>query len=130
MGFSDAGAHCGAICDEGMPTFMLTHWTRDRARGEKLPLAHVIKRQTMDTARFFELNDRGIIAPGYRADINVIDYENPSLGRPEVVHDLPAGGRRWHHDRQSAWKATARTSRKPCGPDLIPRSSLPANKGL
>ena len=94
MGLSDAGAHCGAICDGGMPTFMLTHWTRDRTRGEKLPLGHVIRRQTMDTARFFELNDRGILAPGYRADINVIDYENLSLGRPEVVHDLPAGGRR------------------------------------
>jgi N-acyl-D-amino-acid deacylase len=94
MGLSDAGAHCGAICDGGMPTFMLTHWTRDRTRGERLPLAHVIRRQTMETAALYGLHDRGVLAPGYRADVNVIDYDRLGFQEPEVVHDLPAGGRR------------------------------------
>ena len=94
MGLSDAGAHCGAICDGGMPTFMLTHWTRDRARGERLPLEWVIHRQTAQTAAAFGLADRGLLRPGYRADINVIDYENLGLGRPGLTWDLPAGGRR------------------------------------
>ena len=94
MGLSDAGAHCGAICDGGMPTFMLTHWTRDRSRGAKLELEHVIRRQTSETAELFGLLDRGLIRPGYRADLNLIDYENLQLGRPQIAYDLPAGGRR------------------------------------
>jgi N-acyl-D-amino-acid deacylase len=94
MGLSDAGAHCGAVCDGGMPTFMLTHWTRDRSRGEKLDLEHVVRRQTSETAQTIGLFDRGVIAPGYMADLNVIDYENLAIGRPEVVYDLPANGRR------------------------------------
>ena len=94
MGLSDAGAHCGAICDGGMPTFMLTHWTRDRARGERLPLPLVIQRQTRDTAWFYGLRDRGVLAPGYRADLNVIDYDRLGFTDPEIAHDLPAGGRR------------------------------------
>jgi len=94
MGLSDAGAHCGAICDGGMPTFMLTHWTRDRTRGERLSIPHIVRRQTSETAQLFGLNDRGILAPGYRADINLIDYGNLRLGRPEIAYDLPAGGRR------------------------------------
>ncbi|MEL6185542.1 MAG: amidohydrolase family protein, partial [Myxococcota bacterium] len=94
MGLSDAGAHCGAICDGGMPTFMLTHWTRDRSRGPKLPLERVIQRQTRDTARHFGLLDRGVIAPGMKADVNVIDYPRLGVGPAEVVYDLPAGGRR------------------------------------
>jgi N-acyl-D-aspartate/D-glutamate deacylase len=94
LGLSDAGAHCGAICDGGMPTFMLTHWTRDRTRGERLPLPLVIQRQTRDTAWFYGLRDRGVLAPGYRADVNVIDYDRLSFTDPEVAHDLPAGGRR------------------------------------
>ena len=94
MGLSDAGAHCGAICDGGMPTFMLTHWTRDRSRGPRLSLPHVIERQTRQTAQSFGLMDRGVLAPGYKADVNLIDYENLSLQQPRVAHDLPAGGRR------------------------------------
>ena len=94
MGLSDAGAHCGAICDGGMPTFMLTHWTRDRTRGERLPLPHVIRRQTRDTAHYYGLTDRGVLAPGYRADVNIIDYDRLDSRRPEVAYDLPAGGRR------------------------------------
>ncbi len=94
MGLSDAGAHCGAICDGGMPTFMLTHWARDRRRGERLPLEWVIHRQTAQTAAAFGLHDRGLLRPGYRADLNVIDYDALRLERPRLVWDLPAGGRR------------------------------------
>ena len=94
MGLADAGAHCGVICDGGTPTFMLTHWTRDRTRGPKLPLEHVVHRQTQQTAELYGLGDRGLIAPGMRADINVIDYERLTFGPPRMVHDLPAGARR------------------------------------
>ena len=94
MGLSDAGAHCGAVCDGGMPTFMLTHWTRDRTRGERLPLEHVIRRQTSETAHTYGLLDRGVVAPGYRADLNVIDYQALRFEKPKIVYDLPAGGRR------------------------------------
>src|SRR5690606_2959947 len=94
MGLSDAGAHCGAICDGGMPTFMLSHWARDRARGPRLPLEHVVRRQTSDTAEAFGLRDRGRIAPGYRADVNLIDFARLRLTAPTLARDLPAGGRR------------------------------------
>jgi N-acyl-D-amino-acid deacylase len=93
MGLSDAGAHCGAICDGGMPTFMLTFWARDR-RGAKLPLEHVVRRQTQETAALYGLHDRGVLAPGMKADANVIDFDRLSLGPVEVLYDLPAGGRR------------------------------------
>jgi N-acyl-D-amino-acid deacylase len=94
MGLSDAGAHCGAICDGGTPTFMLTHWTRDRRRGPTLPLEHVIHRQTAQTASLYGLDDRGVIAPGMRADLNVIDFERLGFGQPTMAFDLPAKGRR------------------------------------
>lgn len=94
LGLSDAGAHCGAICDGGVPTFMLTHWTRDRSRGPRLPLEHVVRRQTRDTAAAFGLHDRGVLAPGWRADVNVIDLDRLALRPPRLVRDLPAGGRR------------------------------------
>ena len=94
MGLSDGGAHCGAICDSGMPTFMLTHWTRDRKRGETISLEKIVHRQTRQTAELYGLLDRGLLKPGYRADINVIDYENLELAPPQMVFDLPAGGRR------------------------------------
>jgi len=94
MGLSDAGAHCGAICDGGTPTFMLTHWTRDRVRGPRLALEYVVHRQTRQTAELYGLRDRGLIAPGMRADLNLIDYENLSFDMPRMAFDLPAGGRR------------------------------------
>jgi N-acyl-D-aspartate/D-glutamate deacylase len=94
LGLGDGGAHVGMICDGSLPTFMLTHWARDRTRGERLALPWVIKAQTADTARAVGLCDRGVLAPGYRADLNVIDYERLTLPAPEVVADLPAGGRR------------------------------------
>jgi N-acyl-D-aspartate/D-glutamate deacylase len=93
-GLSDGGAHVGMICDGSFPTTMLTHWTRDRTRGPKIPLPDVVRMQTRDTARTVGLHDRGVLAPGYRADINVIDYEGLTLHSPQVAYDLPAGGRR------------------------------------
>jgi N-acyl-D-aspartate/D-glutamate deacylase len=93
-GLADGGAHCGVICDASLPTFMLTHWTRDRDRGATLPLEWVVKKQTHDTARLYGLGDRGTIEPGMLGDLNVIDYEHLQLGAPYVVADLPAGGKR------------------------------------
>lgn len=105
MGLSDGGAHCGAICDGGMPTFMLTHWARDRTRGPRLPLEWVIHRQTRQTASFVGLQDRGLVAPGYRADLNLLDFDHLRLDAPRLVHDLPAGGRRLLQDAQG-YRAT------------------------
>jgi N-acyl-D-aspartate/D-glutamate deacylase len=94
IGLADGGAHTGTICDASMPTFMLTHWTRDRSRGEMLPLEYVVKKQTHDTARLYGMTDRGTVEPGALADFNLIDYDALSLGAPYVTVDLPAGGRR------------------------------------
>ena len=94
LGLGDGGAHLGTICDASFPTTMLTHWTRDRRRGEKLPLPWVVRAHTHDTAAAVGLNDRGLLARGYKADINLIDYDALRLHAPRVVHDLPAGGRR------------------------------------
>ncbi|HQA18262.1 MAG TPA: D-aminoacylase [Novosphingobium sp.] len=91
---SDGGAHCGTICDAASPTFMLQHWVRDRKRGGKIGLENAIKRQCADTARLYGLNDRGVIAPGYLADLNVIDLAAIKLGKPWLAFDLPAGGKR------------------------------------
>lgn len=93
-GLSDGGAHVGMICDGSFPTTMLTHWARDRSRGDKIPLEFLIKRQCHDTAAWVGLKDRGLLAPGYRADLNVIDFDGLRLHTPHIVHDLPAGGRR------------------------------------
>ena len=90
---SDGGAHCGTICDAASPTFMLEHWVRDRDRGT-ISLANAVKRQCRDTARLYGLNDRGVLAPGYLADINVIDLDNLKLEKPWLAFDLPAGGKR------------------------------------
>ncbi|WP_088309616.1 N-acyl-D-amino-acid deacylase family protein [Novosphingobium sp. B 225] len=91
---SDGGAHCGTICDAASPTFMLQHWVRDRQRGGKISLENAVKRQCHDTARLYGLDDRGILAPGYLADINVIDMDAVKLGKPWLAFDLPAGGKR------------------------------------
>jgi N-acyl-D-aspartate/D-glutamate deacylase len=93
-GLSDGGAHVGMICDGSFPTSNVTLWTRDRTRGPKLPLEHMIKLQTRSTAAAVGLLDRGLVAPGYRADLNVIDYDRLALHAPQVAHDLPTGGRR------------------------------------
>ncbi|MEM7287197.1 MAG: amidohydrolase family protein [Actinomycetota bacterium] len=99
-GLSDGGAHCGMICDASIPTFMLTHWARDRTRGEGLELEWVVNKQTKATADLFGLTDRGTLEVGKRADVNVIDFDNLVLRAPRMVHDLPAGGRRLVQDAQ------------------------------
>jgi N-acyl-D-aspartate/D-glutamate deacylase len=93
-GLSDGGAHVGTICDGSFPTSNLSHWTRDRTRGKRLALEQVVHMQTQRTAEAVGLFDRGLVAVGYRADLNVIDYDRLRLVSPEVAHDLPAGGRR------------------------------------
>ena len=93
-GLSDGGAHVGMICDGSFPTTNIVHWTRDRVRGPKLPLEHMVKAQCRDTAETVGLYDRGLVQPGYRADLNVIDYSRLKLLAPQVAYDLPTGGRR------------------------------------
>jgi N-acyl-D-aspartate/D-glutamate deacylase len=94
FGLSDGGAHCGVIADAGMPTFIMTHWGRDRTRGDKLSLEFIVKSLSSSTAKAFGLFDRGLIDEGMIADFNLIDFEALRLFRPEAVFDLPAGGRR------------------------------------
>jgi N-acyl-D-aspartate/D-glutamate deacylase len=94
LGVADGGAHVGVICDASSPTSLLTLWGRDRTRGPKLPLEFLVAKQTRGTAQAYGLEDRGLLAAGYKADINVIDFDQLSLKRPDVVYDLPAGGRR------------------------------------
>jgi len=105
LSLSDGGAHCGVICDASFPTYMLTHWVRDRDRGPRLPLEKVVRMQTHDTARLYGLNDRGVIAPGMKADINVIDFDKLRILAPEMVFDLPADGRRMIQ-RAEGYRAT------------------------
>jgi N-acyl-D-aspartate/D-glutamate deacylase len=94
LGLADGGAHANFICDASTPTWMLTHWARDRTRGARLPVEAVVKKMTADTAALFDLHDRGVLAVGKRADINVIDHEHLALREPRLVDDLPAGGTR------------------------------------
>jgi N-acyl-D-amino-acid deacylase len=94
LGLSDGGAHCGLICDASMTTYLLTHWVRDRTRGPRLPIERAVRLQTARTAAAYGLSDRGTLEPGKRADLNVVDLDALRLHVPEMVHDLPAGGRR------------------------------------
>jgi N-acyl-D-aspartate/D-glutamate deacylase len=94
VGLSDGGAHCGLICDAGMPTYLLTHWVRDRTRGERLALEHAVRLQTGNTAAVYGFTDRGTLEVGKKADLNVIDLDGLRLHAPEMVFDLPGGGRR------------------------------------
>lgn len=93
-GLGDGGAHYGTICDSSYSTYLLCHWARDRHRGPRLSLPHVVKTLSQDTARLVGLDDRGLVAPGYKADLNVIDFERLRLHPPEIRRDLPADGRR------------------------------------
>jgi N-acyl-D-amino-acid deacylase len=93
-GLSDGGAHVGSVVDASMPTYLLTHWARDRKRGPRLPLEMVVKAQTSETADFFGFTDRGQLVPGLRADVNLIDHEGLRIHTPHLVNDLPAGGKR------------------------------------
>lgn len=110
MGLADAGAHCGAIADGGMPTFMVTYWARDRHRGDRLPLEWVVHRQTRQTAELFGLRDRGLVAPGFRADLNVIDFDALAVDAPRMAHDLPTGARRFVQ-KASGYRATVQAGR-------------------
>ena len=94
FGLSDGGAHCGVLCDAGMPTYMMAYMSRDRTRGPLFPLEFAVHKMTQDTARVYGMHDRGVIAPGYRADLNIIDFDELALLDPEMVYDLPAGGKR------------------------------------
>ncbi len=94
LGLSDGGAHCGMLCDASVPTYLLTHWVRDRDRGERLPIELAVALQSGRAAGLVGLDDRGVVAPGLLADLNVIDFDGLHIPAPEMVYDLPAGGRR------------------------------------
>jgi N-acyl-D-aspartate/D-glutamate deacylase len=94
LGLGDGGAHCGLLCDASVPTYMLSHWARERSRGERLPLELAVNLQTLRTAALFGFEDRGLVAPGYLADVNVVDADRVASEAPQMVYDLPAGGRR------------------------------------
>lgn len=94
FGLSDGGAHCGVLVDASVPTYMLSYFTRDRRRGPRMPLEFVVHKLTQDSAQVYGLRDRGVIGPGYKADFNLIDYDRLCLQAPEMVYDLPAGGKR------------------------------------
>ena len=94
FGLSDAGAHCNSICDGSFPTTAITHWTRDRTRGDRLSLEFVVHQQTQRTAQHVGWTDRGVITPGMLADLNIIDLDRLTLHPPELIADLPAGGTR------------------------------------
>ena len=105
FGLSDAGAHCNAISDATFPTTAISHWTRDRTRGDQLGLEFVVHQQTQRTATHIGWHDRGVLAPGYLADVNIIDHAALALRPPELVRDLPAGGTRLMQ-RATGYKAT------------------------
>jgi len=105
LGLGDGGAHCGIICDASIQTFVLTHWVRDRTRGPKLPVEFAVRRMTRDTAALYGFTDRGTLAPGQRADVNLIDLASLALEPPAMVADLPAGGQRFMQ-RARGYRAT------------------------
>jgi N-acyl-D-aspartate/D-glutamate deacylase len=123
IGLGDGGAHCGLICDAGTPTFLLTHWVRDRRRGPRLPLEWVVERQTRRTAALYGLRDRGVLAPGMKADVNVIDFDALALQAPEIVFDLPARGRRLIQ-KAAGYRLTVKSGR-PIFADGAPTGTLP-----
>jgi N-acyl-D-aspartate/D-glutamate deacylase len=93
-GLGDAGAHCTMICDGSFPTYLLSYWGRDAPSDTRLPVEWIVKQQCADTAALVGLRDRGLLAPGYRADVNIVDHDRIGLSPPEMRYDLPAGGRR------------------------------------
>ncbi len=105
-GLGDGGAHCGTTCDASTPTYMLAHWARDRDH-DRLPVEWVVRKMTRDTARLFGMTDRGTLEPGMLGDVNLVDFDNVALRPPELVHDLPAGARRFIQ-RADGWVATVK----------------------
>jgi N-acyl-D-aspartate/D-glutamate deacylase len=93
-GLGDGGAHVGSICDSSFTSTLLQYWVRDRPY-DRLPIEFVFQRHARDNARWVGLDDRGVLAPGYRADVIVVDLDNLRMHRPEVVYDLPGGGHRF-----------------------------------
>jgi N-acyl-D-aspartate/D-glutamate deacylase len=104
-GLGDGGAHCTMISDASNPTYMLTHWGRDRSRGDRIAVELLVKWHAHDTAALFGLDDRGVIAPGMKADMNVIDFDALRVHRPEMAYDFPAGGKRLVQ-RSGGYRAT------------------------
>ncbi len=98
ISLADSGAHCGVLCDATVPSHLISYFVRDRNRGERLPLEWTVRSHTRDTARCVGFYDRGTLEPGMKADINIIDFENLQLQKPEVIYDLPAGGRRVYQE--------------------------------
>jgi N-acyl-D-amino-acid deacylase len=94
-GLADGGAHCGLISDASIPTFLLTHWARDRSRGARIPIEELVENQTRRTAQCYGLYDRGVIAQGYKADLNVVDFNKLKIHAPQLAYDLPAKGKRY-----------------------------------
>jgi N-acyl-D-amino-acid deacylase len=94
LGLGDGGAHCGTTCDASTPTYMLTHWARDRDH-DRLPIEWVVRKMTSETAALYGLGDRGVVRAGMRADVNVIDHDRLQLRSPHMAHDLPGGARRF-----------------------------------
>jgi N-acyl-D-amino-acid deacylase len=108
LGLSDGGAHCGVICDASAPTYLLAHWVRDRRRGERVPLEWAVQAQTRRTAELYGLRDRGLLAPGLVADVNLIDLGALRISPPEMIHDLPAGAGRLVQ-RADGYRATLKS---------------------
>ncbi len=104
-GLGDAGAHCTMICDASFPTHLLQYWGRDVDEDRRLPVEWIVQRQAAATAALVGLGDRGVLAPGRRADVNLIDLDDLGFGRPEMLHDLPAGGKRLVQ-RPTGYRAT------------------------
>ena len=100
LSLADTGAHCGVLCDASVPTQMLSYYVRDRERGHRLKIEDVVKMQTHDTARCVGLQDRGTLEVGMKADLNLIDFERLQLESPQIIFDLPAGGRRMFQGAQ------------------------------
>ena len=105
MGLTDGGAHVGTICDASFPTYMLTHWTRDRTQGPKIELARAVQKLTSEIADYVGFHDRGRLQVGMKANFNVIDHKNLRLYPPRMVKDLPAGGQRLLQDAEG-YRAT------------------------
>ena len=130
-GLGDGGAHCGTTCDASTPTFMLTHWSRDRDH-DRLPLEWVVRKMTAETAALYGFEDRGMLTPGRLGDLNLIDYDGLALPRPEMVNDLPAGpagscrARRATSRPSSAGYRSCATARTKARPGQLVRNVSPS----
>ena len=125
LGLGDGGAHCGVLCDASLPTFMLTHWARDRSRGERLPIETVVHLQTRRTAELYGFRDRGLLAPGYLADLNVIDHD--ALGARAARDGLrPPGGGQAARAAGPRLRGDGQVGRRSCASTTRRRGSGPA----